>query len=231
MKQKIVILHGWGAESASFTEVKKLLEKEGYAVDVPDLPGFGSAPLLKNPMTFDDYIGFVTDRVLKEKVILIGHSFGGRIAIAYAARNPLAVSKLILTGASGVPHPLLLKQQLVTYVAKGGKILLKAPVFSSIMRKLVYLWIGEWDYYLAGKLKETFKNVYRVDVRPFLSKISCSTLLIWGEHDFVTPVSDGEYMKKTIRGATMLVIKGAGHKLPYQMPHVFVENILPFLKG
>lgn len=229
----IVILHGWGASSQSFNEVKKLLEKEGFSVEIPDLPGFGDTPLVRNPMTFDDYVAFVQKYIGNRKVILLAHSFGARVAIAFAGQNPQTISKLILTGASGVPHPLSVKKQAGSFIARAGKIIFSVPGFSYIgpaLRKFNYTLLGEMDYYTAGNLKDTFKNVYRTDVRPFLAKISCPTLLVWGENDFIIPVSDGEYIRKNIKSASLIIVKGGTHKLPYEMPHVFVEKILPFLK-
>lgn len=229
MKTPIVILHGWGASSQTFQEVKMLLEKEGYSVEVPDLPGFGGAPLVKDPMKFDNYVAFVKRIIGDRQVVLLAHSFGARVAIAYAAQYPASVKKLIITGASGIPHPLSLRQRLATYAAKGGKVMLSVPVVGSFAQKLIYVWIGEWDYYNAGALRDTFKNVYQFDIRPFLSKISCPTLIVWGERDKTTQLEDGEFMKQHIKGSKLLVIKGGTHEMPYKMPHVFVEKILPFL--
>lgn len=226
-KPTIIILHGWGISSASFTEVKKLLTEEGFLVKVPDLPGFGDVPLTKNAMTFDDYILFVEKLLDKEKIILIGHSFGGRIAIRVAIRHPKQVHELILTGASGIIHPLTAKQKVALIFAKAGKLL---PVELNLFRKVLYKFLGEWDYYKSGALRETFKNIYRVSIAEDLSHITVPTLLIWGERDKVIALADAKDMEKRIPKATLIIVPGASHKLPYEMPHVFVEKILPFLR-
>lgn len=222
--KQVLILHGWGASSKSFQQLKELLEKQGFIVTVPDLPGFGSAPLIKNPMTFEDYVEFVEDVIGSRKVVLIGHSFGGRLAIRFAVLHDNLVAKLILTGASGIIHPLSPKRKIIHFFAMARK-WIKVPRF----RWMAYKLLGEWDYYLAGPLKETFKQVYRVSIEEDLPKISVPTLLIWGENDVTTSLMDGELMKKEIKNSKLIVVKGASHKLPYQMPHVFVEKILPFL--
>lgn len=224
-KPRVVILHGWGASSKHFQELAALFEKQGFSVEVPDLPGFGGSPLTKDPMTFGDYVSFVEKALGKRKVILIGHSFGGRIAVVFTAKHPGHVAKLILTGASGIVHPLLLKQKLVFALAKIGKAL-----GFSFLRKPLYFFLGEWDYYQSGPLAQTFQQVYRVSIEDDLPKISVPTLLVWGEKDTATSLRDGELMHRKIQGSTLVIVNGATHKLPYEMPHVFVENILPFLK-
>ena len=224
-KPTIAILHGWGASSKSFLETKQLLEDEGFDVKVPDLPGFNDKPLTKNPMTFEDYVSFVKDFIGKEPVILLGHSFGGRIAIRVAREYPKLVNKLILTGASGLVGPLTAKQKAVSVFAKTGK-----QLGLGVFRKSLYSFIGEWDYYLAGPLRETFKNIYRVSIREDLVHITVPTLLVWGECDRAVPLADGKEIESRIKSAKLIVVPGASHKLPYEMPHVFVEKILPFLR-
>lgn len=221
----VVILHGWGSSSKAWSEVKDFLEKEGFRVEVPNLPGFGGKPLTKKVMNFDDYIDFVKDFIKKRKVILIGHSFGGRIAIKYASQNSESVEKLVLTGASGVVHGLSIKRKSAYILAKVGKLF-----FPKSFRKIIYYWVGEWDYYKSEELLETFKKVYKVDIKDYLPQIKTPTLLVWGELDKSIPVADGKFMKKNIKKSKLIIVKGATHKLPYSMPHIFCEQILPFLK-
>src|SRR5438270_12888927 len=102
MKYPIVILHGWRLTGSRYKDIQELFQKKGFTVYAPDLPGSADVKLTKEVMRIDDYIDFVLD-FLKEhkikKIILIGHSFGGRVAAKFAGRHPGIVEKLILTGA------------------------------------------------------------------------------------------------------------------------------------
>src|SRR5436190_16862468 len=122
MTKTILILHGWGKTGPAYSEIQNIFEKKGYRVYSPDLPGFGNNPLQKDALVFDDYISFVHDYISKtkeKKVILLGHSFGGRIAIRFTALYPQMVASLILTGASGIPRPLpSLKKKIVFVITK-----------------------------------------------------------------------------------------------------------------
>lgn len=235
----IVILHGWGVgmSGRKYESLKKLLEKDGHVVYAPDLPGFGDNPLSKEKLAFEDYIQFVydfiTQKINKKKVILLGHSFGGRIAIRFSAQYPEMVERLILTGASGIPRALTsLKKRVVYKITKMTRLLFLIPPFSlfySLFRKLVYYSIGEMDYYKAGTLAETFKNVYQVSIEPDLEKITVPTLIVWAADDTFTPLADGILMHEKIKNSQLIIIPAATHKLPYEKPKEFVQAIYSYL--
>lgn len=239
MKDPILLLHGWGSTMSGerYKEAVNLLENSGFVVFCPDMPGFGTSNFKKEELFFDDYVQFVREFIKKhkiKKVILVGHSFGGRVAIRFTALYPQYVTKLILTGASGIPHPLpSIKKKLAFIATKIVKPVFSIPPFSffySLLRKLVYYSIGEMDYYKAGKLSKTFKNVYQENILPDLVKIHVPTLLVWGENDTIIPVSDGIYMHDHIKKSKLVVVPTATHKLPYEYPSLFVKEIVDFLK-
>lgn len=239
MGDPILILHGWGNQvlgGKRFQEVKSLLEKKGYRVFAPDLPGFGQNTLKKESLTFEDYLlfvkSFIHEKKLK-KIILIGHSFGGRIAIAFSSRYPELVSRLVLVSASGIPHALpSLKKKIAYVLTKTIGPIFAIPPFSffyNFLRKLVYYAIGEMDYYKSANLKQTFKNVYQVTIVPDLEKIYVKTLIIWGENDTFTPVEDGKLMHAKINNSKLVIIPHAGHRFPYENPEAFVKEISTFI--
>lgn len=235
----IVILHGWGSgmSGKKYHVLKKILEKDGYTVYAPDLPGFGDNELEKSALSFEDYLQFVHDFIVKKikekKVILLGHSYGGRIAIRFSAQYPDMVKRLILTGASGIPRALpSIKKRVVYGITKITRPLFAIPpisFFYKLFRKLVYYSIGEMDYYKAGSLQETFKNVYQVSVAPDLEKIIVPTLIVWAQEDTFTPLADGILMHEKIKNSKLIIIPGASHKLPYEKPKEFAQAICSYL--
>lgn len=238
MKTPILILHAWGKDmkGEKYKELGQMLEKAGHKVYAPDLPGFGENPLPKESFLFDDYVAFVKDFITKiiraKKVILLGHSFGGRIAIRFTAENSHLVDALILTGSSGIIRKPSLKKQIVSTVTKIAKPLFSIPPFSffyKLFRKGVYYSIGELDYYKAGAMSETFKNVYKVSIAQDLRNIPVPTLLVWGENDTFTPLADGEYMHKNIENSTFVTIPNASHRLPYEDPVLLGNAVTSFL--
>lgn len=219
-----------------YEEVQSLLEKRGFTVLAPDLPGFGSNTLKKEELFFSDYVAFVKSYIEKQKlkkVILLGHSFGGRVAIAFTALYPQYVAKLILVAASGIPHPLpSIKKKVVYALTKIAKPFFSLPgisVFYTNLRKLVYYSLGEMDYYKAGLLRKTFTNVYQVSIADDLPKIDVPTLIVWGKEDAFVPVADGELMHEKIQKSQLIVKEHEGHRFPYEKPKDFVATLLPFL--
>ncbi|MGH7245509.1 MAG: alpha/beta fold hydrolase, partial [Candidatus Levyibacteriota bacterium] len=192
-------------------------------------------------LTFNDYLLFVKkyiEEILKKekvkKIVLIGHSFGGRIGIYLSALYPDMIDSLVLTGASGISRSLpSLRKRIVFILTKIFRPIFLLPFISSfyrLFRKAVYYSIGEMDYYKAGKLSETFKNVYKVSVLDELKKIHIPTLIVWGSLDTITPLDDARKMHEGIKGSKLVFVKNATHKLPYQMPIDFSTIILEFIK-
>src|SRR5690242_12906249 len=119
MKQyPLVILHGWGLSAERFGPLMEELKKQHMRVYAPDFPGFGKAEMPDKPWHLADYVGFLHDYLRRQKlgkVVFIGHSFGGRVALRYQAVYPEEVAALVLTGAPGfTPVP---KKKLMLFVA------------------------------------------------------------------------------------------------------------------
>lgn len=233
-KLPMIILHGWGLRGEVYQKLKELLEDEEYKVFIPDLPGFGSEPLRSQTMMLDDYVSFVGEFLNANKIvkpIIIGHSFGGRVALKYAFKYPQKVTKLVLTGAP-VIRSSVFKRKISRIVSiAGGQLLRFLPkTTKDFLRKLLYFLIGEWDYYKAGPLKQVFKNIINEDLVFYAKNIKIAVLLVWGENDKVVPVSDMKKIAKIIPHATFSVAKDAGHKLPYEKPVEFFKAIKPFIQ-
>lgn len=235
-----------------------------YVFYIPDLPGFGKSEEPKENWKLDDYLEFVKEfftsvaqrdggfepiknilekavksdeesfKVESKKVILIGHSFGGRIAIKYAAKYPEDLGKLVLTGAAGIKHPLTPKQKLFFYSSKAGKKIFGLPVLKSgekFAKKFLYKIVREKDYANASpRMKEVMKNVLDEDLTPVLDKINVPTMLIWGREDHSTPLTDGELMNEKIKNSKLFVIDNANHSAPYNNAEKFAEIFMENLK-
>lgn len=234
MKSPILILHGWGKTGAAYSEIQKLFEKRGYSVFAPDLPGFGAEKMSKPVMDVDDYVAWVLAYLRRnklKKVILIGHSFGGRIGAKLTAFDSELVEKLILTGAPLIRRPLTIKKKILVAVSSTGKKMFvygPAPL-TKAMRYVLYRVIGEWDYYKANTLRETLTNIVNEDLFPVLHKITRPTLLVWGGNEITVPVKDAEDIAKEIPHAKLMIVPDATHKLPYENPKAFADAVLDFL--
>ncbi len=227
--KKIFIIHGWTYSMEGWDACASLLKEKGFEPVVLKVPGL-TEPSQK-VYTLSDYVLWLEEETRGERnIILVGHSNGGRIAIAYAAKYPATLSKLVLMDAAGIVHnepALELKRKIFGTLASLGKFVSKSPA----LRKVFYKVVGESDYEKAPpNMRETMKNLISVDLKDELSKITASTLVIWGENDSVTPLSDGELMHEKIKNSKLEIISGARHSPHMTHPNEVVETLEKFFK-
>ncbi|MGI6316114.1 MAG: alpha/beta fold hydrolase [Christensenellales bacterium] len=226
----LVLLHGWGGKRDSWLPVIRHYA-ENYTVYVLDFPGFGQTP--EPPHTWDvtDYAALVDEWLEALGVrgaYVIGHSFGGRVAILLAARYPHRVAKLVLTDAAGLIPKRSFRYYVKVYTYKIGKVLsrlLGLPI-EKLMKKA-----GSPDYQqLSQGMRKIFTRVVNQDLSGYLPDIQAPTLLIYGREDKETPVAFGEYMEKHIPDAGLVVLENAGHFAYLDQFPSFCKIVNVFLK-
>lgn len=234
MKHPIVILHGWGLSSKTFVPLIAELRKYHFKVYAPDFPGFDSLHIPTKPYTLGDYTIFLHDYFHKHHIkqpILIGHSFGGRVALKYQETYP--IHSLILTGTPGFTPISKKKLALFISIAKIGGTLMSLPALYRLkdrVRLWYYYAVGARDFYRAeGVMRETFKNIVQEPLVKSMETIRVPTLLVWGEDDIIVPVRIAHMMMKAIRGAKIIVIPHEGHNVPFRNPKDFIGAIYDFL--
>lgn len=102
-KNTILILHGWKNSLKNWEEIGKKLSIENKVI-LLDLPGMGNSSMPKSAFDTYDYADIINKFIVKlelKKLTLIGHSFGGKIGVIIAAKNP-EIKKLILVDISGI---------------------------------------------------------------------------------------------------------------------------------
>lgn len=232
----ILILHGWNLTADKYKPLKQELESKGYKVYSTDLPGFRNTTVLDKPYTIDDYGQFVLDYLEKEKikqVIILGHSFGGRIGIYLSINFPNTIKGLILSGTPGLGEDTTIKEKIYLFLAKIGKIIFSIPVISicgNLARKFLYKLVGSYDYYnTRGTLRETFKNIIAYRLESLLNKINTPTILIWGQDDKIVTVKVAYGMNKLIKNSKLVIIPQARHGVPWTHPKEFADEMEKFL--
>lgn len=234
----IVLLHGWGSNIKLFSNLIDLLSKK-YTVVAMDMPGFGESQEPPSAWCVDDYVDFVIKFLADydaKQVMLLGHSFGGRVIIKLNSRKdlPFTVSKVILVDSAGILPPKSNKKSWRTRKYKMGKAFLS----TKIMRKLapdalekLRVKYGSADYVAASPLmRQVLVKVVNEDLEPLLPNIKCPTLLIWGVNDTATPLSDGEKMEKLIPDAGLVKLENAGHYSFLEQQFLFNRVMCSFMK-
>lgn len=220
---KIFILHGWTYQTETWKPLLGMLSTRGIDYEFLLIPGLtdGTDPV----WTLDDYVRWLEEKTAEyDKVILYGHSNGGRISLAYTAKHPEKVERLILEDSAGIPARGLrrLKKDIFKAISRVGKIF----IGSERVRNILYKVIGVNDYHDASpNMKKTMANLITVDLSLVLNKIHCPTLIIWGANDATTLLVDGKRIHGGIRGSRMIVIPDARHSPHITHPEKMTELI------
>ncbi|HTK03613.1 MAG TPA: alpha/beta hydrolase [Alphaproteobacteria bacterium] len=219
----IIILHGWTYSLDKWQEFEKNLKKERFSFKFLKIPGLTSET--NEVWDIEKYSEWLKKELDKEKgkVVLVGHSNGGRIATYFASDHPEKVAKLILMDSAGIYHKeflLQIKRFVFGILAKVGKKL----TTSKILKEILYKLAGEQDYHKANpNMQKSMINLINFDLTSTFKKIDIPTLIIWGENDKTTPLSDANLIHKLIKNSKLKVIKDAKHSPFYTHPKQVVE--------
>lgn len=228
----ILILHGWGSKSDRWEKVGELLSGHNFSVIIPDLPGFGKSETPKSPWSMEDYYGFVkefADRLGLKEFYLLGHSFGGGLALFYTTKHPEKVKKLFLISAA-IKRKKSLRKSIFKMLSRMGKVFSFLP-FYSLFKKAFYKYVvKKSDYpYQAGVMKGTYLKVIGQDLTPFLTEIRVPTIVLWGEKDDYIPVKDAHFIAEHITDAKLVLVPEGDHDLEQKMPEILTQKILSLL--
>jgi pimeloyl-ACP methyl ester carboxylesterase len=231
----IVLLHGWGAKLQSVWPVAEKLAPKGYQLHLLDLPGFGTSDPPPKTWGVTDYMQLVLaylDETGLSRVALIGHSFGGRIALMLAAEHPDRVSKMVLANSAGLRTPVTIKQMTRNFMARSVRGALGKLGLESLQARLRERYnrrYGSEDFLNAGDLRETFLRVIALDLTDYATRVQAPTVLVWGDQDTDTPLWQGRKLEQLIPDAGLIVFKGAGHFSYLERLYDFIRIVDHFL--
>lgn len=227
----VILMHGWGQNVEMMKYIQDYL-KDHFVVYNIDFPGFGNSELPNEPWSTIDYTNWFKEFVKVmgiENPILIGHSFGCRIALRYASSNN--VYKMVLTGAAGLKPKRTLDYYIKVYSYKVMKQVFKLPFLSKYKNKIQGNF-GSDDYKNSnGILRATFVKVVNEDIEPVLSSIKAETLLVYGELDEATPLWMGKKLEQLMPNAALAIFEKADHFAYYYQYNRFNLVLDAFLKG
>jgi pimeloyl-ACP methyl ester carboxylesterase len=226
----VVFLHGWG-QNLEMMEPLYAHMADRFRVTNLDFPGFGKSDLPPIPWGVDDYTTWFEAFAQLTGIIdpiLIAHSFGARIAIRFASRNP--VHKMVLTGAAGLKPKHKIDYYARVYTYKAAKQLFKLPFLKQYQENMRRRF-GSADYKnSSGVLRASFVKIVNQDLRPYLKDIACPVLLIWGENDDATPLWMGKVMAQEFRDAGLVVFENDDHFAYWHQTARFLRITDKFLK-
>lgn len=213
----VLLLHGWGANAASFSGLLHLAKTPRRLVAL-DLPGFGESPLGSTEWTRAQYADLVRKLIRERgwgKVAVLGHSYGGGVALRLAGEAPLPLDRLILCAPSGVAP------------ARPGGGGARVRTFRAIRLSVEHLlpsgqaetvveWLrqrmGSADYRAAGPLRPVLVRAVQEDLTAVAERVEVQTLIIWGAADTELPLDpNGWRLRKLIPTSELIQFPASGH--------------------
>jgi len=228
----LMLLHGLFGALSNFFDIIEYF-KDTHKVVIPILPLYDLPVDQTSVGGFVDYVdNFVAYRGY-DKVIVLGNSLGGHIALIYALRNPDKVKGVVLTGSSGLfesamgdSYP---KRGDYDYIKKKAELTFYDPKHAS--KELVdELFDIVNDRNKVIRVLATAKSAIRQNLAEEVGKISAPTLLIWGNNDTITPPFVGEEFHKLIPNSRLLFIDQCGHAPMMEQPEEFNRYLRAFLE-
>ncbi len=243
----VVLVHGSPTSSLVFRHQIEALAPE-FRVVAPDLPGFGQSSAPAGGASFSQQasvLGALLDRLRLEPYALLGHDWGGPVAMACAARRPEQVSRLILANTTIVADfrppwywaPIvapIIGELLVLHLnlfGRGLPLMMRAARDKSLRRR--YL-----DPTRRAGTRRTMLSLERLtgyralmeQVERALPKMRVPTLVLWGEPDYYFRPAELERLHRLLPQAAVEKIPEAGHFLQEDAAEAVTNALLRFLR-
>jgi pimeloyl-ACP methyl ester carboxylesterase len=212
---RVVALHGWGRDRNDFRKVL-----DGLDALAIDLPGFGASPKPSRSLGargYADLIAPIFDEV-EQPVVLVGHSFGGRVALQLAAAHPELIASLVLIGV-----PLLRRSngtgKRPSLVYRTLRALHAVGLVGDERMERARRRFGSADYRNAvGVMRDVLVTVVHESYESELESIQQPVHLVWGAEDREVPVEVAQRAAHLLSHSDLSVIESVGHHVCLQAP-------------
>ena len=225
----ILFLHGWSVFTEAYRESLSALAQNHWVI-APDLPGFGFSWCDRANLSYQTHAHCILqliERLNLERFRLIGHSFGGGIALALAAAIPHQVDLLIIIDSTGIPLSSL--SQIIT-----GRLSELPQQIIQLRWKTVekILWaFGHNTIFHGRHLIEGAQIALNQDIRPWLKDIRSPCLVLWGERDRFTPPEIGRGLMKEIPQSKLQIVPGGYHEWCMMQPETLTAIVTDFFNS
>lgn len=224
MEATIVLLHGWKRDRTYWSSLEKELSSKCEVVSW-DFPGFGQEPLIGDNWSIPEYASWVNEKISKElpnrKIILLGHSFGGRVASYLASLQPNYLLSLILYASPSLYRPTTqIKRKIRIYK------LLKKILPQSLLQSFKS---DDQKDVENTSLAKIFRKTIPFDQTEELKKINVPTYIIQGDKDASVRTEIANEMHQLIPSSKVMIVPNATHFLHLENPILFngiIKNII-----
>ncbi|MDX2003166.1 MAG: alpha/beta hydrolase [Chitinophagales bacterium] len=227
----LVLLHGLFGALSNFYE---LIDKfsSTHQVLVPMLPLFELAAEDTSVKSMVDYVNDFIEHKKLDRLVLLGNSLGGHIALLYVLQNPAKVEAIILTGSSGLFEESLgnsyPKKSDYEYIKeKTEKTFFDPAIATKELVDEVFEIVNNREK--AIRVLYLAKSALRHNIKEYIGTINVPVLLIWGKDDTITPAFVGEEFHKHFPNSELHILDQCGHAPMMEKPEEFIAILEQFL--
>lgn len=254
-KETVLLIHGLAGSSKTWDAVIPTLAEQ-YDVVAPDLLGHGESAKPQGDYSLGAFASGLRDFLAMleiDSVTIVGHSFGGGVAMQLAYQHPHLVDRLVLVGSGGLGRevstllrllslpgaeylmPLAMPKPVIDGATQVGRFLGRRNLRSA---KLGELWRGYAS--LAGaENRQAFVKTMRGVIEPGGQTVNANdrlylaarvpVMIVWGDSDGVIPVAHGITAHEVIKTSRLEILEGVGHFPHVEAPDVFAAVLIDFL--
>lgn len=225
----VLALHGWRRDHLDFAELFTAPGAEPLTGMAPDLFGFGSTPPPPEPWGSAEYarqlLPLLDEPSLRaERIVVVGHSFGGRVALQLAGLVPDRVGRLVLTGVPLLARAGRRARPPVPY--RAVRLAHRVGLVGETRLEAARQRYGSPDYRAAqGVMRSVLVRVLAEHYADLLPTIGCPVDLVWGEDDPEVPVEVAVRARPLFPAATLRSLPGVGHLTPIEAPEALRDAI------
>lgn len=217
-----MFLHGYLSSKEAFTAQIEYFSRF-FRVTALDFLGFGQSAPLRSAFSVGDYAAWTRGTLRKLGVVkphVVAHSFGCRVAVKLASEYGEELDKIVLTGPAGI-----IENRGAAYAWK----VKTYRLVKKIAPKFAERHFGSAEYRsLSPIMKESYKKIVNEDLRENARKISNAVLLVEGEQDSVTPLTEAEIYSACLPNGRLRTMSG-GHFAFAENPVLFNLIVEEFL--
>lgn len=230
----MVLLHGLMGGLSNFAEMTSFFSERGYRVLIPQMPIYDLPVLNTNLKAISKFVAGFIEKVIGEPVILVGNSMGGHIGLILSLARPDLVDKLVLTGSSGLYEKSFgdsfPRKSDKDYIRRKTEEVFYDPKVAT--DELVDEVFGVVNDRMKGiKTVMLARSAIKHNMMKELPDISCSTCIIWGKQDAVTPPEVAVDMHHLIPNSSLYWIDKCGHAAMMEHPIEFSNVLYSWLQS
>lgn len=241
----VILLHAFPLNSAMWEMQFEALSKEDIPFLAMDYPGFGKSLPWDRPPSMDDFAEEIYQAIVRlelRKVVVVGLSMGGYVALALYRKHPEIFTGLALANTKAAADSQEARQRRFNLIEE----IKKDPSMKGLIQFHLEKFFTEDTRETLPEQSQQVERLMkqatpqgvihalqamagRQDSTDLLEKMNFPVLVIAGENDSLLPVSDSQYMAERLANAQLQVIPGAAHLSNVENPQAFNRGLLDYL--